>query len=105
MHEIEETHCWHFWKNVWKLISNSTNRPKIKVCTKPTCLGRCFNYNSNHLKTLKLNVIIGLMEHTFLLTASEYRNETLKKAENILLNNHFLLKLYNELTNKETVLF
>lgn len=69
-------------------IRDTTNKLKSKWYTKPTSSGRYLNYNSNHPQNQKISVMIGLTDRVISLTSPEYRKETLKTVQDILLNNH-----------------
>lgn len=49
-------------------------------------------FYSNHHKSQKISAIIGLMNRAISLTSPSFRNETIQKVEDILMNNNYLLQ-------------
>lgn len=72
---------------MWYLLSNTTT-----------------NYNSNPPKSHKLGVIIGLLNRAISLTSPEYCDETLKKVDDISINNDNPLNLIHEITTYSQIL-
>ena len=82
-------------------LITKNNKIYTKWYTKTMFSGRYLNYNSEHHKIHKNNVITAIIDRAIKLTSPCYRNETINKAKNLLLKNNYPQHLINRIAKKE----
>lgn len=100
--EIEENNQINFLDLT---LIKENNRIYTKWYTKNVASGRYLNFNSEHHKTHKKNVVTAVIDRAIKLTSPKYRTETIKKAKQLLLENNYPEHLINNITKKRIHVF
>src|SRR3978361_309989 len=67
--------------------------------------GRYLNYNSEHHKIHKNNVITAIIDRAIKLTSPSYRTEAIEKAKSLLIENNYPQNLIDKITKKRIHVF
>lgn len=70
-------------------VSINNNKIISNWYTKPTSSGRFINFNSNHPKPLKMNMVYNLVDRAILLSNQKFHSNNIKKVKKLLLNNSY----------------
>lgn len=86
-------------------LIRENNHIHTKWYTKSVSSGRYLNYNSEHHKIHKKNVITAIIDRSIKLTTAKYRQETINKAKNLLSINGYPPHLINSITKRRVHAF
>ena len=81
-------------------LIRENNRIYTKWYTKTVASGRYLNFNSEHHKVHKKNVITAVIDRAIKLTSPKHRTETIKKAKCLLFENNYPQYLVNKIAKK-----